>query len=139
MSRLFTELSKEAEKQQQSLQKKQGQNQKKSTSDAETPITDITNRRRKATLDSEKLVTIIKELSEITVATYGTPVRLSAAEKRDIEDFIYINLRKKGITGKTVSNAKLMRYALRYMMKVHDKEFVAALDSALRKDETLSI
>lgn len=108
-------------------------------SGATTPVTDIADRRRSQALDREKLETIIRELSEIRVATHGTPVRISLAEKKDIEDFIYITLRKQGLEGKAVSHAKLLRYALRYVMKVHEAEFVAALTAALKKEERLSI
>ena len=88
---------------------------------------------------TEKLEIIIKELSTISVSTHGSPVRLSEAEKQDIEDFIYIHLRKKGLHGKAVSSAKLMRYALRYMIKVQPEKFVDALSKALIKEDKLSI
>ena len=136
MSKLFSDLSQEAEKQQKMLTK-QTKNDK--PSDVAVSDTDVGNRRRSVKMHSDKLQTIIAELSEISVSTNGTPVRLSAAEKQDIEDFIYITLRKKGLQGKAVSSAKLMRYALRYMIKVQPKAFVAALAEALTKEEKLSI
>ena len=138
MSKLFSQLHKEADKQQESVQKQKGQSEPAETGTATSP-TGTANRRRLQTVDEDKLRTIISELSEIGVSHHGTPVRLSEAEKRDIEDFIYITLRQKGIEGKKVSGAKLMRYALRYMMKVHPEAFIQALSEALKKDETLSI
>ena len=110
-----------------------------------TSVTDTAERRpdvnkpQRQIQGNKKLEIIIDELSKIAVATHGTPVRLSEAEKRDIEDFIYLTLRKKGLQGKSVSSAKLMRYALRYMMKVQPTLFVDALTKALIKEDTLSI
>lgn len=110
-----------------------------------TSVIDIDDRRPDITTqqdernDVEKLEIIIEELSKISVSTYGSPVRLSEAEKQDIEDFIYIHLRKKGLQGKVVSSAKLMRYALRYMIKVQPEKFVDALSKALIKEDKLSI
>lgn len=35
--------------------------------------------------------------------------------------------------------AKLMRYAFRYLFRVHEAEFIAALKEALKVEEKLSI
>lgn len=91
------------------------------------------------TLDIEKLKTVIKSLSEIPTSAFTTPIRLSDQEKKDIEDFIYITLRKNGLQGYQVSISKLMRYCLRYLMKVHEPELVQALKEALQKDTNLPI
>lgn len=141
MSKLFSELTQEAQAQQEILSK-QAVDIKKT--DTATSVSDTANRRlskkvQSNNLQTDKLQTIIAELSEISVATHGTPVRLSTTEKQDIEDFIYVTLRKKGLQGKSVSGAKLMRYALRYMIKVQPDVFVAALAEALTKEEKLSI
>src|SRR6185503_9835389 len=90
-------------------------------------------------LDIEKLRTIIKSLSEIPTSGFTTPIRLSAQEKKDVEDFIYMTLRKHGIQGHQVSVSKLMRYCLRYLMKIHERELVTALKEALQKDTNLPI
>ena len=140
MSKLFSELTQEAQAQQEILTKQTMD----SELDTTTSVPDVANRRRlkknqQDDLQTDKLQTIIAELSEISVSTHGTPVRLSEPEKQDIEDFIYITLRKKGLQGKAVSSAKLMRYAIRYMIKVQPKAFVEALTEALKKEEKLSI
>lgn len=129
MSKLFSELTQEAQKQKAQL----------AEADVPTPKSDTSNRHRNKGLQTDKLETVVQELSEISVSEHGSPVRMSSFEKKDIEDFIHITLRKKGLTGKSVSSAKLMRYALRYMMKVHEQEFIKALTKALRKEEKLSI
>ncbi len=145
MSSIFSELNKEAEQQQQSLtnqQQKSVENHKlkrDTQTDVRTSSTDVSNRRRTETTDQEKLKIIITELSTIPVTSSNTPVRLSAIEKQDIEEFIHGTLRKRGLRGKSVSGAKLMRYALRYMMKVQDRAFVDAMVAALKKEEKLSI
>lgn len=69
----------------------------------------------------------------------GLNVRMSEQETQDIEDFVMITLRKQGLRGYDVSIAKLMRYALRYMFRVHEKEFITALKQVLKTEETLSI
>jgi len=140
MSRLFSELSKEVDEQQKALRNRKEEPAKQSlVTDVETSEADVGIQHLYHTLDTDKLRVIIGELSEIKVSAHGTPVRLSEAERHDIEDFIYTTLRKKGINGRAVSSAKLMRFALRYLMKVHEKEFVEALSEALKKEERLSI
>jgi hypothetical protein len=69
----------------------------------------------------------------------GLNVRMSQKEAADIEDFVHDTLRREGLKGYDVSVAKLMRYALRYMFRVHPDEFVTALREALQVEETLSI
>ena len=87
----------------------------------------------------EKLTILIQELSELPTNSNGLNVRMSRQEMQDLEDFVYVTLRKEGLKGNSVSLAKLMRYALRYLFRVHEKEFVAALKQSLRVEETLSI
>ncbi|MEZ4710650.1 MAG: hypothetical protein R3A44_25855 [Caldilineaceae bacterium] len=91
------------------------------------------------TIDVNKLQTIIEEMSQIKTKRDGLNVRLSEQETQDIDDFILDKLRKKGIKGYEVSAAKLMRYAFRYLSRVHEKEFIKALEKALEKDTNLSI
>lgn len=90
-------------------------------------------------LDLDKLKIIIEELSQMPTKSNGLNVRMSDQEMQDIEDFVLITLRKQGLRGYEVSVAKLMRYALRYMFRVHEKEFISALKQVLKTEETLSI
>lgn len=90
-------------------------------------------------LDLDKLKTVIEELSVVQANSNGLNVRMSEREHQDIEDFILDTLRKHGLKGQQVSIAKLMRYAMRYMFRVHPQEFVTALRAALEVEETLSI
>jgi len=90
-------------------------------------------------LDLDKLRTIIEELSVMQANTNGLNMRMSGKEAADIEDFIHDALRKEGLKGYEVSAAKLMRYAMRYMFRVHPQEFITALRAALKVEETLSI
>ena len=92
-----------------------------------------------SSIDAESLEVIIKSLSEIKTGTFTTPIRLSEQEKKDIEDFIYIKLRKKGLQGKNVSISKLMRFCLRYMLKIHEEELVNSLQKALVVNTNLPI
>lgn len=117
-----------------------------SDSDVTTSHTDIMtssrNKKRTTTkqtaIHTDRLEMIIKSLSDIKTSTFTTPIRLSEQEKRDVEDFIYIKLRKKGLQGKDVSISKLMRYCVRYMIKVHEEELVNSLQKVLAGDEVLS-
>ena len=90
-------------------------------------------------LDMDKLKIVIEELSTMPTNYNGLNVRMSEQETQDIEDFVMITLRKQGLRGYDVSIAKLMRYALRYMFRVHEKEFITALKQVLKTEETLSI
>ncbi len=93
----------------------------------------------KASIDMEKLRIIIEEISQMPTNNNGLNVRMSEQEMQDIEDFVLITLRKQGLRGYDVSIAKLMRYALRYMFRVHEKEFISALKQSLKAEDTLSI
>lgn len=93
----------------------------------------------KSAIDTDKLRTIIQELSQMPVGNNGLNVRMSEQEMVDIEEFVYGSLRKEGLKGYDVSIAKLMRYSLRYLFRVHPKEFVHALKEALKVEEKLSI
>ena len=90
-------------------------------------------------IDLDKLRTVIEEIAAVKTNAYGFSVRMSQREQADIEEFILDTLRKEGIKGYEVSIAKLMRYAMRYMFRVHPQEFVTALRAALEVEETLSI
>lgn len=108
-----------------------------SVSDVATPHSDVTDTGEH--IDAEKLTTVIRAIAEIPVGAQNTPVRLSVQEKKDIEEFIYGRLRKSGLQGKGVSASKLLRYALRYLMKVHERAFIDALGKALTKKSELPI
>lgn len=90
-------------------------------------------------IDIAKLKTIVEEISQIETKRDGLNVRLSDQESLDIEEFILDKLRKSGLKGHDVSAAKLMRYAFRYISRVHEKEFIKALESALKAESNLSI
>jgi hypothetical protein len=90
-------------------------------------------------LDIAKLKTIVEEISQIETKRDGLNVRLSDQESQDIEDFIHDKLRRSGLKGYDVSAAKLMRYAFRYISRVHEKDFIKALELALKSESNLSI
>ena len=142
MNKMFSEIDQDAQEQAKKLKQQSTKTSQtdvaQSVSDVETSDGDIGKRSKSAEIQIDKLQTIISELSAIKVAP-PTTVRLAEAEKQDIEDFMHGTLRKRSLQGQSVSIAKLMRYALRYMMKVHSKEFVDALEKALKKEEKLSI
>ena len=90
-------------------------------------------------LDMQKLQTIIQELSSIKVDSERVSIRMSAVEKLEIEDFIFGHLRAKGLQGKQVSISRIMRYAIRYFIKVHPQVFEESLKSALHKEAKLTV
>jgi len=90
-------------------------------------------------LDWDKLATVMRELSQLPTNNNGLNVRISEQEAHDLEELIHERLRKRGLRGNTVSAAKLMRYAFRYLTRVHEREFMAALERAFKVEEKLSI
>lgn len=90
-------------------------------------------------IDTDKLQIIIRELSQLPTNSNGINVRISEQELQDIEEFIHGTLRQRGVKGYNVSITKLMRYAFRYLARVHEQEFIDALEDALKVEETLSI
>ena len=145
MSNLFTQLNQEAQKQKQALNKSSGQKQidTKSDSDATasrkdavaSPI-DISGSHK---LDKQLLVEVIQELSQAPTLNSAISLRLNADEKEFIEDFILVTLRREKLQGHQVSIAKLMRYALSYLLLKHREEFVDLLKTALKPDDSRSI
>lgn len=53
-------------------------------------------------LDNEKLLTIVRELAQLSTNSNGLNVRLSEQEAGDIDDFIHVTLRKHGLKGNHV-------------------------------------
>jgi hypothetical protein len=166
MSSLFKQISQEAAKQRQQLDPSAPEVQPESVAAHQTPETPapaskLVARKRSqsssqkaapqsgttapqsgttnGSVDLKKLETIITQMSQIPVNSNGINVRVSSQEAQDIEEFIYGRLRQEGLKGYDVSIAKLMRYALRYLSRVHEDEFVKALKNALTADEKLSI
>jgi len=90
-------------------------------------------------IDRQKLTTIVSELSDRTVLPSRTAVRFSDAELKALDDFILINLRNAGIAGPSVSKSKLARYFTYYMIKVGGAEVIEAIADALQKEEKLTI
>lgn len=163
MSNLFNQISKEAERQKHQLEQfpvpaqPQPQPEKRQT-EAATPLPNAPQNRVKANkvpsksgttappsgttvplIAKEKLATVMRELSTLPTNNNGLNVRLSEQEAQDMEELIHETLRKRGLRGNHVSAAKLMRYAFRYLTRVHEREFIAALEAAFKIEEKLSI
>ncbi len=85
------------------------------------------------------LVEVIQELSQAPTLNSAISLRLNADEKEFIEDFILVTLRREKLQGHQVSIAKLMRYALSYLLLKHREEFVDLLKTALNPDDSQSI
>jgi len=165
MSNLFNQISKEAERQKQQLEQfpvpaqPQPQPEMRQT-EAATPLPQPSTppkpvKANKAPNQSgttappsgttgpliakDKLATVMRELSALPTNNNGLNVRLSEQEAQDIEELIHETLRKRGLRGNHVSAAKLMRYAFRYLTRVHEREFIAALEAAFKVEDKLSI
>ena len=155
MSGIFNQLmTQEAEKQRQAIQKVKEQNDADSTSDATASQQDATTSQPNkdaslpkqrtqakaaitATVLDEKLMgEIIAELSRAEVLPNALSIRMSAEEKQYVDDFILDTLRKEKLHGPEVSIAKLMRYALAYLLLNHQAEFIDVLKKALLKKDS---
>jgi len=147
MSGIFSQLiTQEAEKQQQTIKKAKTQHDPDRASDATPSRTDATASQQDAnkptttivdkfSLDSALMSTIISELSDAKTLSSAISVRMTQEEKAHIDDFILDTLRREKLQGHEVSIAKLMRYALVYILLKHQKEFVEVLKTTLTKDE----
>ena len=165
MSNLFNQISKEAERQKQQLEQfpvpaqPQPQPEMRQT-EAATPLPQPSalqkpvkaNKTPKQSgttappsgttvplIAKDKLATVMRELSALPTNNNGLNVRLSEQEAQDIEALIHETLRKRGLRGNHVRAAKLMRYAFRYLTRVHEREFIAALEAAFKVEDKLSI
>ena len=163
MSNLFNQISKEAERQKQQLEQfpapAQPQPEKRQT-EAATPLPQPSVSPKPVKVNKapnhsgttaplsgttvpliakDKLATVMRELSTLPTNNNGLNVRLSEQEAQDLEELIHETLRKRGLRGNHVSAAKLMRYAFRYLTRVHEREFIAALEAAFKVEDKLSI
>lgn len=156
MSNLFKQISQEAERQRQEAERLSSTTSPiQSIADTQQPIKPVRPPVKKVApqngttvpkadttvpqLDLDKLQTVIRELSQLETNNNGLNVRLSAQEALDLDEFVHGVLRKRGLKGHEVSATKLLRYAFRYLSRVHEKEFVAAIEQALKVEDKLSI
>ena len=79
---------------------------------------------------------IVAELSRAEVLPNAISIRMSADEKKYVDDFILDTLRKEKLQGPEVSIAKLMRYSLTYLLLNHQKEFIEILKKTLIKKDS---
>jgi hypothetical protein len=169
MSNLFTQLSQAAEQQRQEVHDSRNkrkiadsqreaatikQDDNKESNNAEqnvssyseptSPHGDTTKSKAEKTsnqmevFDADLMIQIIKELS-IAKDNYSTTLRISQEEKKFIEDFIHVDLRRKDVEGNGVSKSKLMRYALTYVVLNHRKDFANALVAALKEEKKIGL
>lgn len=155
MSGIFNQLmTQEVAKQQQAIKKSKELNDPQSDSDATTShsdaatsdavtITSQNNLKTKSKLNEDKYLLddalmreIIAELSDAKVLPNAISIRMTEEEKAYVDDFILDTLRKEKLQGHEVSIAKLMRYALTYLLLKHQQEFVSVLKKTLIKKES---
>lgn len=147
-------MTQEAEKQRQAIQKVKEQNDVDSTSDATASQQDAaTSQINKDTslpkqkaqtkppitttvLDEKLMGEIVAELSRSEVLPNAISIRMTAEEKQYVDDFILDTLRREKLHGPEVSIAKLMRYALAYLLLKHHTEFVEVLKTTLIKKDS---
>jgi hypothetical protein len=94
--------------------------------------TQVSKSRNKKAIEEEKLKAVIEMILEIATVPFTTPVRMSVEEKREIEDYVTIKLRKKGIPKTKISISKVMRICTLYMMKVHEEELTDVLVKTIK-------
>lgn len=155
MSGIFNQLmTKQVEEQQKAVRQAKEQNDIQSDSDAvasqQDAITSPTNRRTlQSTAKAQTKVNtpelafneslmgeIVAELSRAEVLPNAISIRMSAEEKKYVDDFILDTLRREKLQGPEVSIAKLMRYSLTYLLLNHQKEFIEILKKTLIKKDS---
>ena len=101
-----------------------------------TPRTQNVTKSDHSVLDESLMGEIVTELSGAEIRPNAISIRMSADEKAYIDDFILDTLRKQKLQGPEVSIAKLMRYALTYLLLKHQQEFVDVLKKTLIKKDS---
>lgn len=162
MSGIFNKLmTQQVEEQKKALEESKKQNDADSSSDATASQQDATTSQpaidtSQATLKSDRVTPnpkkvtksdpsmldmslmrqIVTELSRAEVQPNAISIRMSVDEKEYIDDFILDTLRKEKLQGPDVSIAKLMRYALAYLLLRHRQEFIDVLKKTLIKKDS---
>lgn len=106
-----------------------------SPTDKHISLTDISNRYH---IDVDILTRYINQMVNIDDIYITKLLRITASEDEVYDKFINRELRDLKLKGKYVSLNRLFRYALWYLLKEHKKEFITALQKALKKEEKLT-
>ena len=155
MSGIFNQLmTQQVEEQQKEIKKAKEQNDTQNISDAAASQQDaaaspINTETLQSTTKAQTKVNIAKlafneslmgeivaELSRAEVLPNAISIRMSADEKKYVDDFILDTLRREKLQGPEVSIAKLMRYSLTYLLLNHQKEFIEILKKTLIKKDS---
>jgi hypothetical protein len=141
MSGIFSQLlTKESEQQRQVVKEARNKNDTKNSSDAPASkgdaATSDSNHQNVPRLDASLMSEIVTSLADAKTLPNAISIRMTEDEKEYIDDFILGTLRKERLQGHEVSIAKLMRYALIYLLFRHQKEFVEVLKQSLIKEES---
>ncbi len=110
-----------------------GTSQTTPRSDQVTSSHKIVTKSAPSMLDKSLMREIVAELSRAKVLPSAISIRMSVDEKEYVDDFILDTLRKEKVQGPDVSIAKLMRYALAYLLLRHRQEFIGVLKKTLIK------
>lgn len=155
MSGIFNQLmTKQVEEQQKAIKKAKEQNDTQNHSDATASQRDATTspidtetlqsttkaqpktNTTKLAFDESLMGKIIADLSRAEVLPNAISIRMSADEKKYVDDFILDTLRGEKLQGPEVSIAKLMRYSLAYLLLNHQKDFIEILKKTLIKKDS---
>lgn len=155
MSGIFNQLmTKQVEEQQKAIKKAKEQNDTQSNSDATASQQDVAASHTdiemlhsttkappkantaKLAFNESLMGEIVAELSRAEILPNAISIRMSADEKKYVDDFILDTLRREKLQGPEVSIAKLMRYSLTYLLLNHQKEFIEILKKTLIKKDS---
>lgn len=155
MSGIFNQLmTQQVEEQQKAIKKAKEQNDTQNNSDATASQQDATaslidtqtlqsTTKAQAKVNTAKLTfneslmgEIVAELSRAEILPNAISIRMSADEKKYVDDFILDTLRREKLQGPEVSIAKLMRYSLTYLLLNHQKDFIEILKKTLIKKDS---
>ena len=155
MSGIFNQLmTQQVEEQQKAIKKAKEQNDTQNNSDATASQQDATAspidtqtlqsttkaqtkvNTAKLTFNESLMGEIVAELSRAEILPNAISIRMSADEKKYVDDFILDTLRREKLQGPEVSIAKLMRYSLTYLLLNHQKDFIEILKRTLIKKDS---
>lgn len=83
-------------------------------------------------LNEKRLTQIIQSILQIETVPFTTPVRMSVQEKKELEEYVTVKLKKRGVPKTKISISKVIRICTLYMMKNNEDEFTEILVKAIK-------
>jgi len=85
--------------------------------------------------DNAMMSEIVAQLIDVKSAKEVSYVRMTPEEKKFIYDFIMVDLYRKGLDFKSISESKIMRFCVAYILLNHREEFTDVLIKQFTDDK----